>query len=75
MEAVITCSVCDDCLGRLTQGTVLILKDETSHDVDNWKAIAVIDGVEQYSEGENAVAALRRALSKVEDLDADMASG
>jgi hypothetical protein len=35
----------------------------------------VIDGTEYYSEGENAVMALRRALSNVEDLDADLVSG
>jgi hypothetical protein len=68
------CSVCDNCLGKLTQGTVLILQDETSYDVDNWKAIAAIDRVEYHSEGENAVMALRRVMAKVEGLDADMAS-
>ena len=66
--------LCDTCLGKLTQGTVLVLKDETSHDVEDWKAVAAIDGVEYYSEGENAVMALRRVMAKVEDLDADMAS-
>lgn len=73
---MIMCSVCDRCLGQLTEGTVLILQDDTSHAVDNWKAFAVIHGVEYYSEGESAVMALRRALSKVEDLDveADLAS-
>jgi hypothetical protein len=34
----------------------------------------VIDGVEYYSEGENAVTAVRRVLAKVEDLEADLAS-
>lgn len=33
----------------------------------------MIDGTGYYSEGGNAVTALRRALSKVEDLDADLA--
>ena len=65
---------CDTCLGKLTQGTVLILKDQTSHDVEDWKAVAAIDGVEYYSEGESAVTALRRVMAKVEDLDADMVS-
>ena len=68
------CTTCDTCLGKLTQGTVLILQDETSYDVDNWRAVAAIDGTEYYGEGESAVMALRRALSKVERLDADMAS-
>lgn len=75
MQAVNMGSACDDCLGKLAQGTVLILLDETSHDVDNWKAIAAVDGVEYYSEGENAVTALQRVMAKVEDLEADMASG
>ena len=74
MQTVIMCSACDNCLGKLTQGTVLILLDETSYDVENWKAVAAIDGVEYYSEGENAVTALRRVMAKVEDLEADMAS-
>ena len=71
MQTVIMCSACDDCLGKLTQGTVLITQDETSYDVENWKAVAAIDGVEYYSEGENAVMALRRALAKVEDLNVE----
>ena len=68
------CTPCDTCLGKLTQGTVLILKDETSYDVENWKAVAAIDGMEYYSEGESAAMALRRVMAKVENLDADMAS-
>jgi hypothetical protein len=50
------------------------LQDETSHAVEDWKAVAAIDGVEYYSEGESAVMALRRVMAKVEDIDADMAS-
>ena len=68
------CTPCDKCLGKLTEGTVLILQDETSHVIDNWKAVAAIDGVEYYSEGESAAIALRRVMAKVEDIDADMAS-
>ena len=67
------CTPCDNCLGKLTEGTVLILKDETSHDVEDWKAVAAIDGVEYYSEGENAAMALRGVMAKVEDLEADLA--
>ena len=63
---------CANCLGKLTQGTVLILKDETSHDVEDWKVVAAIDGVEYYSEGENAVMAVRRVLSKVEGFDVEI---
>ncbi len=75
MEAMIVSSACDNCLGKLTQGTVLIVLDETSFDVDNWRAVAVIGGVEYYGEGESAVMALRRALAKVGvDVEADMAS-
>jgi hypothetical protein len=66
------CSVCDNCLGKLTQGTILIFQDETSYDVENWKAIAAIHGVEYCGEGENAVMALRRALSKSEVLPCDL---
>ena len=69
------CTLCDTCLGKLTQGTVLILKDETSHDVEDWKVVAAIEGVEYYSEGENAVMALRSVMAKVEGRDADMVSG
>jgi hypothetical protein len=41
-----------------------------------WKAVAVIDGTEYYSEREKAVTALRRALSEAEDrsVAADLAS-
>ena len=61
--------------GRQTT-TPLILQGETSHAVDNWKAVAVIDGTGYYGEGENAVMALRRALAKVEgfDVEEDMVS-